>query len=139
MTRTLLVSLEPNMTLVMRFSGLVPPATADLFSSVPKCSFRSRLRAWAVDIGRLDPQVALFVYDRVLNDVKPAADKLGYNVVFNRQARLHAKQLADYCASLADDLSSRISPVWRESVANSGLTPYQHQLDAVQHQASART
>lgn len=133
MTRTLLVSLEPNMTLVMRFSGLVPPAAADLFSSVPKCSFRSRLRAWAVDIGRLDPQVALFVYDRVLNDVKPAADKLGYNVVFNRQARLHAKQLAEFCASQQDDLASRISPVWRESMEGTGFKPYQHQLDAVQH------
>ena len=133
MTRTLLVSLEPNMTLVMRFSGSVPTATADLFSSVPKCSFRSRLRAWAVDVGRLDPQVALFVYDRIVNDVKPAAEKLGYTVVFNGQARLHAKQLAEFCASQQDDLASRISPVWRESMEGTGFKPYQHQLDAVQH------
>ena len=113
MTRTLLVSLEPNMTLVMRFQVQYHQRLL-IFFPVPKCSFRSRLRAWAVDIGRLDPQVALFVYDRVVNDVKPAAEKLGYSVVFNRQARLHAKQLAEFCASVADDLSSRISPVWRE-------------------------
>ena len=126
---TILVSLEPDMTLIIR--PPYDPSLADHLHHIPRCFYEPKLKAWSVGIGRMAPEAGLNVYHKILSEFKPKAEAKGYGVKFNKQASQHARQLAELAKTFDSDFFNRISPVWEKSLAGHGVSPYQHQLDAV--------
>ena len=129
--QTIQVSLEPTMNLVIR--SPYDESLSDIFSKVPQCSYKPAQRGWVIGVGRLEPDVGLGVYDCIVNQVKPACEQKGYTVKFNQQMLIHARTLADIRRTSDQDFAFRLSPNWQNSLSDMGVTPYQHQLDAVRH------
>ena len=131
MTQVLQVSLEPNLDLVLRPTNPIP-ALADILGRIPQCAYKPAQRSWVVNIGRMEAEVGMSVYDIIANDVKPTLEGQGYSVKFNQQVSLHARSLADVLKTQTDDFHSRICVGWENSLTSLGVTPFKHQLDAVQ-------
>ena len=131
MTQTLQVSLEPDLQLVLRPTNPIP-ALADILGRIPQCSYKPAQRSWVVNIGRMEAEVGISVYNIIANDVKPTLEGQGFAVKFNQQVSVHARSLADVLKTRTDDFHSRIHAGWENSLSSLGVTPYKHQLEAVQ-------
>ena len=130
MTQTLQVSLEPNLDLVLRPTNPIP-ALADILGQIPQCAYKPAQKSWVVKMARMEPMMLIGVYDLIANNIKPQLEGQGYSVKFNQQVSLHARSIADILRTQTEDLHSRILPDWGNALNEFGVTPYDHQLDAV--------
>ena len=130
MTQTLQVTLEPNLDLVLRPTNPIPQL-ADILGQIPQCAYKPAQKSWVVKMARMEPMMLIGVYDLIANDIKPRLEGQGYSVKFNQQVSLHARSLADILRTQTEDLHSRILPDWGNALNEFGVTPYDHQLDAV--------
>ena len=89
MTQTLQVSLEPNLDLVLRPTNPIP-ALADILGRIPR-AYKPAQRSWVVNIGRMEAEAGISVYDIIANDIKPTLEGQGYAVKFNQQVSVHAR------------------------------------------------
>ena len=92
MTQTLQVSLEPDLQLVLRPTNPIP-ALADILGRIPQCSYKPAQRSWVVNIGRMEAEAGISVYNIIANDVKPTLEGQGFAVKFNQQVSVHALSL----------------------------------------------
>ena len=125
------LSLEPNMRL--HIFGSKDPKITTLFSKIPFCNFLLQEKKWAVKMERMSNEQCLTVYTYITNVFFKDLMKVGLGMNVNQTMLDHMSKCSMYYKQRSQELQKRVTNDWSESLDKFGVTPYDHQIDAVCH------
>ena len=109
------------------------PKIRTLFSKIPFCNFLLQEKKWVIKMERMSNEQCLTVYTHISKTFHDDIKNLGLSMEVNQPMLDHMSKCSMYYKQRSNELKKRVTNDWSESLDKYGVTPYDHQIDAVCH------